>query len=207
MARRQEHHVAAVQRLQQGTDFRAEQIAAALADQIQRLDPERVARRQELSGGRLDGDEGVHADQPRDRAVAPDPKRIGQHLAVGRGAKAHPQRFQLNPQRRVVVDFAVEGHHDAVVEGRHRLDRVNGVDDAEPAGAHGGARHRLDDRIGDVAAVKDGAEHAADQGARLQAPVDRNRHATHDPSHPNPDCRSDATEAAPPQRRGVRTTA
>ena len=114
----------------------------------------------------------------RRQFAAPFKVALDQDLRVGvaRPENATPS-LQVLPQSGVVVDFAIEAHHHAVVERGHGLDGAGGVHDAQAARRHGRARHRLNDRIGDVAAVGDGAHDASDQGARLQAPVDRHRYA------------------------------
>ena len=79
-------------RRRQERDLRAEQEAVALLHQIERLHAARVAGGQEVAGAKVQGDEGVHADQARHRGRPPYLQRAGQHLGIAAGAKDGAQR-------------------------------------------------------------------------------------------------------------------
>ena len=78
----------------------------------------------------------------------------------------------------VIVDFAVEGDEEAVVEGRFRLRAVLRIDDAQAARAHRGVGADGDQRIGDVAAMQQPRDQTLDR--RFSAiPIDGHRNAAH----------------------------
>ena len=107
---------------------------SAQLHQIQRLDPEPVAREHAAPRRVLDEAEREHADEPVEQPLAPLLPALQQHLGVAGGAEAHPRALELRPQLLVVVDDAVEDDRQAELVVDHRLRAALGeVDDREPA--------------------------------------------------------------------------
>ena len=96
--------------------------------------------------------------------------------------KLNAARLELTAQFDVIVDFAIEGDEEAVVERRLRLTAVLRVDDAQAARAHGGVLADGDQRIGDVAPMQQPRDQTLDR--RFSAiPIDGYRNAAHIAPH------------------------
>ena len=93
----------------------------ALFRQIQRLDAEPVAPHHHTAAVALMDDEGEHAVEAVDAGLAPGMPRLEEHLAVAVGEEAIAHALQLGAQFGIVIDAAVEDHHQAEVGIDHRL--------------------------------------------------------------------------------------
>ena len=82
--------------------------------------------------------------------------------------KRMPEAGQLLAQFAVIVDLAVEGDGQPAVRGSLWLRGALGIDDAQPPRAHRHISSRRDDRVGDVAAVKDALDQPIDNDIRLR---------------------------------------
>ncbi len=105
---------------------------------------------------------------------APEAQGRGQHLGVARCLEDGAAGFELAPQLGVVVDFAVEGDEDAAVARQQRLDRVLAVDDPQAPCAHRRAGQGTDQGVGDIAAMEQAVDEAAN-GRRRVFPADGDR--------------------------------
>ena len=153
IARRQQHDVAGRHGLQQWPHLRAKKETAARLDHVERLDAERIAGREKLSVGQIDGDKGIHPDEALESPVAPHLQGIRQDFGVGLGPEFNTEVGELLPQFKIVVDFAVEGDRKTRIERNLRLDAVLGIDDPQPARTHGSIFAKHCNGVGDVTAM------------------------------------------------------
>ena len=108
---------------------------------VERLFAEAVARAEEPPVRAVVDDEGPHAVQPLDEAVAPLAVAVEQHLGVGVvGDEFAAARLQLRAEFGVVVDLAVEDDAELAVARPHRLRAAGEIDDREAAMAEEDAR-------------------------------------------------------------------
>ena len=116
------------QRLQLGTKGEA----AILFGVIERLDPDRIARKRQATLLAIPDGDGEHAVQTGPRIVAPFAIGRQDRLGVAVRVKAVATPRQILAQRRVVVDFTVEDDGKTTVGRFDRLMSARDVDDAEP---------------------------------------------------------------------------
>ena len=147
-------------------DLRREDQAVALAQVVERLDAEAVAREQEAAGRAVPEAEGKHAVEavPTLGAVA----RIDaqEHLGVALRPETLAGGFELRAQRAEVVDLAVVRHPRPARGILHRLSPRGGeIDDREAPVTE---RHRAvdDHRLVIRTTMGQGLAHASD-GRRL----------------------------------------
>ena len=102
--------------------------------QVERLDPEAVARQREPPAVALEDREGEHAVETVDAVAPPGVKALEHHFRVAIGEEAVVEGFQLAPQFTVVVDAAVEDDGEPQARVGHRLlGGLREIDDAQPA--------------------------------------------------------------------------
>src|SRR6185369_6613554 len=115
-------------------DLRSEQEQVRQERVVERLDPQAIARQDELAAPRVPDRQREVALDEADEVLAFLLVEVDQGLGVGPGAVAVTPLFEAAPQRRVVVDLAVESDPDGAVLVRHRLpSRGTQVDDGEAA--------------------------------------------------------------------------
>jgi hypothetical protein len=119
---------------EQRLDLRREQEARARPGEVERLDPDTVARQDQAALLRVPDPDREHAVDALEHRGAPLLVAVDDHLGVGVvGLEDVAAGEQLLAQRQVVVDLAVEDDLDAAVLVRHRLvRRRREVDDREP---------------------------------------------------------------------------
>ena len=104
----------------------------------ERLDAERVARAEQLPGAPVPDRERVHAPELADDIAAEPGVHLDQHLGGRPAAQPDTAGEQPLGQLDVVVDLAVEDHHEPAVRRLNRLAaRHRGVDDGQPPEAQG----------------------------------------------------------------------
>jgi len=109
---------------------------AAMATKINGLDADPVARHRQHVPGRVPDGESEHAVEAFQQTVDPPfPVAVNEDLGVGMiGAKSVTGVFQLAPERKMVVDLAVEGDPNGTVRVGHGLGgSIGKVDNGEPA--------------------------------------------------------------------------
>jgi hypothetical protein len=119
----------------QRADLRGECDAIMLLGNIQRLDPERVARERQSPLSPVPDRDGVHAFEAKPGIVLPAQVARQQGLGVAVRPEAYASPFQFPPQVEVIVDLAVEHDRIAVIGREHRLVPARDVDDAQPTHA------------------------------------------------------------------------
>ena len=91
------------QRLQ----FRGEGHALASPKVVQRLDPQRITRQDQLSGRGIRQREREHAAEPAQGVGSPGPPGLEHDLGVASGGEPHTAIRQLGAQLFVIVELAV----------------------------------------------------------------------------------------------------
>jgi hypothetical protein len=99
---------------------------------MKRLDPEAVAREEQGLAITVPQREREHAPEALDALLAPLLPGVNDHLGIALRAEDVAQGRELGDQRLVVVDLAVEDHHDAAVLVVERLLSGGEVDDRKP---------------------------------------------------------------------------
>src|SRR5262249_7435184 len=123
---------------------------------------EAVAAAEETVLRAVENDEGPHAVEALDEAVAPLAVAVEEDLGVGMvGDESATMHLQLRAEVGVVVDFAVEDDADLAVGGPHGLRAAAEVDDGEAAVAEeDGGTFGEPVTFGVGSAVADGVGHA-----------------------------------------------
>ncbi|HMJ43536.1 MAG TPA: hypothetical protein VK522_14790 [Pseudolabrys sp.] len=85
---------------------------------------------------------------------------------------------QFASERAVIVNLAIEGDRDASVGRKLGLNGVFGIDDAQAMRAHRAVGARQENRVGDIAAVKDPANEPPNHRFAIR-PIDRYRDSAH----------------------------
>ncbi len=120
---------------EQRLDLRPEQQRAGRRCKVQRLDPDSVARKQQLTPPTVPQRKRKHAAQVVDTVRAVLLVQVDDDLRVSAGPKAVTPGLQSWPMRGVVVDLAVVDEPDRAVLVGHRLIARGQVDNAQAAKA------------------------------------------------------------------------
>src|SRR5690606_21441909 len=156
---------------EQRLQLRGEGEPALLVGPVEGLDAEPVAGAEEPALGTIVEREGEHAVELRQRLRALPREEAQENLGVGMvGGEALAALLEHLPERRSVVDLAVENEDEAAVRRRHRLPPAGDVDDREPP--HPEREKRVPvapDALAVGAAMSDGLVHRADPGFLLRA--------------------------------------
>ena len=114
-------------------EFRRKRQSIAGRRDVQRLDPEAVAREHERAFGRVPPPEREHAAHARERRRAVAREQPQEHFGVAGRREPFAARLQFEPEVAVVVDLAVEDQMMPAVRRGHRLRAVRTeVDDRQP---------------------------------------------------------------------------
>jgi hypothetical protein len=162
---------------QKGLDLGSEHELLAPPAVIQGLDPQTVARQEELPALRIPDRERKHPDQAIHH---PGPElfiEMHQRLRVALRFETVAPALQLVAQFPVVIDFAVEGHPDRPIFVGQGLAAARHVDDAQPDMAESRLRVAVDS-FSIRAAMAHDIQHALDD-----APVGRSGHQIHHASN------------------------
>ena len=121
------------QRLERLQLAREREVAVAFRD-VERLLPERIARKDQLPLPRVPRGEGEHPREPRALPEVAGLEHVAEDLGVAHGAEHMALALEFGAQRTVVVDLAVEDDLHRAVLVRHRLPPLGPqVDDREAA--------------------------------------------------------------------------
>src|SRR3546814_2148815 len=99
---------------------------------MERLHPQPIAREEQALLLRIVEREGEHAVQPREHPRPPDAPAVEQHLGIAVGAEACALGLKLGADLAKIVDLAVVGNGDPLVEALHRLRAAAEIDDRQP---------------------------------------------------------------------------
>jgi hypothetical protein len=150
------------QRLQ----FGREDHAALAAEEVQRLDAERVAGQVHAAAVLVQHREREHAAEPLQRVRAPAPPGLEHHLGVAVGSEGDAGLGQLGPQFLVVVELAVVADRQAAL-GERLVRFRRQVDDRQPAVRQVRAHVTVVERVhrrGVRTAVRDPVAHRLGEG-------------------------------------------
>ncbi len=131
---------------------------------VERLDADSIARQEQPLPRRVPYRKREHAAKALDARIAPFLVSVDDDLGVGMRPEAMPAALELGPQRREVVDLAVEDdQHRAVLVGE-RLLTSGDIDDAQAAVGEPDA-FTDEEAVGVGSAMRHGIGHRAQQPA------------------------------------------